>query len=306
MAFTTLPPTTTTAASQAAQTVLADSVGLGFVTPPPIHAATGEGLNASLTPPSGTTGVELTTQSCWFIGLEGVVCILLGAMALVLPALSLFSLDLLMGAVFLAQACTQILRFFQTQGMPGFLVGLMSAATTLILGLTVFVYPDDWVSIRLIVILYLATQALSAGAMSHRLQLAAYTGGFRFLKWVSWASVVLVCLGWGQHQGWQLALLAGAVLMITGFLNLAISMRPLLMPPMQASRTVARAIDPLATTPLPLVEPPPAVVGKPWWQQGKQRRKVAALMATYQTVAQVAESERWRDTFVHPNRSLIP
>lgn len=227
-----------------------------------------------------------------YVWLEGVLCILLGVTALVIPALGILPVDMMMGAIFLAQACAQILRSFQTQGMPGFLAGLMSAVTTLILGLIIFVYPDEWVSIRLMVLLYLVTLGLTANRMGHLLQLAPYAGGLRFLGGVSIACAVMVLIGWGKDQGWQLALLVGGVLIIMGFLNLAISMR---LASLHEKTRPSLALLP-EEMPAPAVTPAsrPAVHDQAhWWRKGKQRTRLEPLMHSYETVYQSYQTTRW-------------
>lgn len=165
----------------------------------------------------------------WLLAL-GIVWIVLGSFAIVMPFAATLALELVLGAIFAVGGIAQVVQAFRCRGWRGFTLHVTGGILAAILGALLLFFPLEGV---LTLTLFLGAFFLIEGvikvlsALQHRT--FSNWGWMLFSGLLGIAVGVLIWLGWPSSAIWVLALLVGIELIFSGWsmVMLAISARPL-------------------------------------------------------------------------------
>ena len=104
-------------------------------------------------------------HSTFFI-VEGVILVLLGALAIFLPLFATITITIIVGWIFLASGIFGLITTFGMRGVPGFWWSLVSALIAIGAGVVLLMQPiTGALSLTLILIVFFVVEASSASCM---------------------------------------------------------------------------------------------------------------------------------------------
>ena len=156
--------------------------------------------------------------------MEGVVIVILGILAILLPTVATLGIGLLLGFVLLIAGALKLQRALLFRGLPGFGLSLASALLVTAAGIALLAHPLEGVAVLtlILVVLFLLE---GVGEIGYALQC-------RDLPMWGWilasgvASLVIALLllfHWPSSATWAIGLLVGINLLFTGTWLLAMS-----------------------------------------------------------------------------------
>jgi uncharacterized membrane protein HdeD (DUF308 family) len=171
----------------------------------------------STTPAEHDVADALRQHSTWFIAL-GVLWIVLGSLAILLPWIASLTVELMFGLIFLVGGAAQVAHAFRARGWSGFLGHALAGMLALLLGLMLLFFPVQGV---LSLTILLAAFFIAQGAL--QVFVAFRSGRMRNRGWLiaSGALGVVIGLviwfGWPGSAAWALGVLVGVQLIFTGW-----------------------------------------------------------------------------------------
>jgi len=100
---------------------------------------------------------------------EGIVLLVLGLFAIVLPPIATLAVEILVGWLLLASGIMGLISTFRTRGAPGFALSLVSALIALAAGIVLLTWPlSGTVSLTLVVSVFLLFEGVVSIALSLR------------------------------------------------------------------------------------------------------------------------------------------
>lgn len=177
------------------------------------------------------TSVTTAVRDHWKAFLiEGVVLIVLGIAAMVVPPLASLAITLFLGWMFLVSGILQFILTFSARQLPGFGWSLISAILAAVAGIVLLLWPVQGVlSLTIVVGVYFVMEGVATimYALDHRKQLSQRWG---FLVAAGIADIVvsgLIVSGLPGSAIWALGLLVGINLVFGGMslIGLALAAR---------------------------------------------------------------------------------
>lgn len=171
----------------------------------------------STTPAQQNPIEALRQHTSWFVGL-GVLWIILGTVAVLLPWIATLAVELLFGAIFLIGGIAQVIQAFRARGWSGFAVQLVVGTLAILLGLLLLFFP---VRGALTLTLVLAGFFIAQGVLQIVYAARSVPGSGR--GWMIASGVLslivgmLIWLEWPGSAAWALGLLVGIQLIFTGW-----------------------------------------------------------------------------------------
>lgn len=156
--------------------------------------------------------------------IEGLLLILLGIAAIIVPGLFTLTLELLLGWLLIIGGVFQLFRSWQERDQDGYYWGIVGAIVNIILGGLLVAYPIVGVlSLTMILITYFIISGIFQIIWSFRIK--------RFHNWwllllnglLSLALAVILLAGWPESAVWAIGLLFGINMLFTGCALLSIS-----------------------------------------------------------------------------------
>jgi uncharacterized membrane protein HdeD (DUF308 family) len=173
-------------------------------------------------------GSGSTIRDIWRVFLvEGIICLLLGAGALLIPAVASIAVALLLGWLFVIGGAVGLVTTIMGRNAPGFGWSLVSSLVTIAAGVFLIGWPlSGVISLTLVLAAYLAADGIISifFAIAHRRQLTR-RWGWLFLNGVldvGLAAVIFVVLPGSAY--WMLGMLIGIDFLFAGASLIAIAM----------------------------------------------------------------------------------
>jgi uncharacterized membrane protein HdeD (DUF308 family) len=174
--------------------------------------------------PAGSSDIERAVASSlrehWRLFLsEGIALVLLGAAAIILPAVATLAFTLVIGWLFLIAGGIGLVTTFWMRNAPGFWWSLVSAAIALAAGIILILWPiNGTLSLTLVLIAFFAVEGIATlfYAFEHRAQLSG-----RWI-WMLASGIVdlilagIIFSGLPETATWALGLLIGINLVFGG------------------------------------------------------------------------------------------
>ncbi len=165
---------------------------------------------------------------------EGILLILIGIAAIIVPGVFTLTLELLLGWLLIIGGGYQLFRSWKERHEEGYVWGLLSAVLNVILGILLVAYPLVGVfSLTIIMIAYFITSGILQIIWSFKLK--------HFPNWwllllngiLALALGAILWSGWPESAVWALGLLFGINMLFTGSAILSLAWQAEPTPPQQ-------------------------------------------------------------------------
>ncbi|MDB2614154.1 HdeD family acid-resistance protein [Chlamydiales bacterium] len=149
---------------------------------------------------------------------EGVLFIILGVLALVLPGLFTIAAELLIGWLFLFGGVFQAIRSFKTKEISGFWVSLISSALYIIAGLLLLFYPLKGIlTLTFLLAYFFFLEGIAQIVFAVAMHPAKSWGWLLISGILAIAMAFIIWSGWPGSSVWVLGILVGINLLFYGF-----------------------------------------------------------------------------------------
>jgi len=173
--------------------------------------------------PQNVNPLEAFTNSLrehWKLFLvEGIVLLVLGLIAVALPALATLGFTIVLGWLFLFSGVIGFATTFMMRGAPGFWWALVSALIGIGAGLALLISPvSGAVSLTLILVAFFVVEGVATimYAVEHRAQLSDRSGWMLFSGVVDLVLAVMIFAGFPNSTTWAIGLLVGINMIFGG------------------------------------------------------------------------------------------
>lgn len=164
---------------------------------------------------------ELINQHRGLLLFESIVFILLGMLAIAIPPLFTYSIEILIGSLLIVAGLVQGYRLFFAKDMVGAIGGMVTAVISLLVGLSLLVYPiTGIIALTVLLAIFFLIQGCAQLYMGVEMRQLKGSGWIIFS---ACTSLILALLIWSQLPGsaaWVIGLLFGINLLISGFSQL--------------------------------------------------------------------------------------
>jgi uncharacterized membrane protein HdeD (DUF308 family) len=184
--------------------------------------------------------VATSLHEHWVVFLvEGIILVVLGLLAIVLPPIATLAVEILIGWLFLISGIVGLVTTFWMRQAPGFWWALLSAALGLVAGVVLLAWPLSGVlSLTLILIVFFTIEGVASimYALEHKRELSG-----RWI-WMLASGIVdlilagIIFAGLPGTAAWAIGLLVGINMIFGGSALIAMALH-------------ARAIDPRSLAP---------------------------------------------------------
>lgn len=159
---------------------------------------------------------------------EGIILIILGAAAILIPQLATLTVELFIGWLLLFSGIAGLFTTFSVRPMPGFGWSLISALIGIAAGLALLFWPiSGAVSLTLILIAFFIIEGIASimFALEHRNELPGSWLAMLFSGIVDLVLAGLIFFGLPSSAAWAIGLLVGINLIFGGFALTAMALQ---------------------------------------------------------------------------------
>jgi uncharacterized membrane protein HdeD (DUF308 family) len=160
--------------------------------------------------------------------IEGVVLVLLGVLAIVVPQIATLALTIFLGWLLLISGVVGLFMTFTMRSAPGFWWSLISAALGVLAGGLLIARPVvGAVSLTLVLIAFFIIEGIASimFALEHRTQLPGGWGWMLVSGIIDLVLAVLIFTGLPSTAAWAIGLLLGINLIFGGFALAAMALQ---------------------------------------------------------------------------------
>jgi uncharacterized membrane protein HdeD (DUF308 family) len=158
---------------------------------------------------------------------EGIILMLLGVAAIMLPLVATLAITIIIGWIFLASGIVGLVTTFTARGAPGFWWSLLSAIIAIAAGVVLLLWPlSGTLSLTLVLIAFFIIEGIASimFAIEHRSQL---TGRWVWMLISGIIDLILagiIFAGLPETAAWALGLLVGINMVFGGAALIAMAM----------------------------------------------------------------------------------
>jgi uncharacterized membrane protein HdeD (DUF308 family) len=155
----------------------------------------------------------------WLFVVEGVVLLVLGLLAVLVPALATIGFTLFLGWLFLLSGVMGLVATFYARQAPGFWWSLVSAVLGIAVGLILLVSPAGGaISLTLLLIVFFVLEGVATimYALDHRRELSGRWGLLLVSGAVDLVLAAMILAGLPGTAAWALGLLVGVNMIFGG------------------------------------------------------------------------------------------
>ena len=164
----------------------------------------------------------------WMLFLvEGVVLLVLGATAVVLPAIATLAVTILFGWLFLVSGIVGLVTSFWMRHAPGFWWSLLSAVLGIVVGAMLLGSPlTGAISLTLVLIAFFLIEGVVSimFALDHRRELSGQWGWMLVSGLVDLALALMILTGLPSTAAWAVGLLVGINMIFGGAALIAMAL----------------------------------------------------------------------------------
>ena len=171
---------------------------------------------------------------------EGIVLVVLGLIAIVLPPIATLAVEILLGWLFLISGVMGLITTFWMRQAPGFWWALLSAVLTIAAGIVLLAWPLSGVlSLTLVLIVFFTIEGVASimYALEHKRELSGRWGFMLASGIVDLILAAVIFVGLPGTATWAIGVLVGINMVFGGSALIAMAMH-------------AREIDPRTMAPL--------------------------------------------------------
>ncbi len=159
--------------------------------------------------------------------IEGIILVLLGIAAIVLPPIATIAFTIIIGWIFLVSGILGLITTFWARQAPGFWWALISAIIAIAAGLVLLLWPiSGAVSLTLVLIAFFVVEGIASilYAIEHRNQLTGRWGWMLFSGIVDLILAAIIFSGLPGTAVWALGLLVGINMVFGGVALIGMAM----------------------------------------------------------------------------------
>jgi uncharacterized membrane protein HdeD (DUF308 family) len=164
--------------------------------------------------------VETSLREHWVVFLiEGIILVILGAAAIIIPPLATLSVTIFLGWLFLISGIVGLVTTFRARQAPGFWWSLLSAVVGILAGIALIGWPlSGAVSLTLVAILFFAIEGFATimYALEHKRELSGRWGWMLVSGIVDLFLAAIIFAGLPGTAAWAIGLLVGINMMFGG------------------------------------------------------------------------------------------
>ena len=150
---------------------------------------------------------------------EGIVLVILGLLAILLPQIASLAIELLLGWLFLISGVVSLFTTFWTKPAPGFWWSLISAVIAIIAGVLLLIWPlTGVVSLTIVLIAFFLIEGITSimYAIEHRRELTGRWGWMLASGIITLVLAFLIYAGLPSTAAWAIGLLVGIDMVFGG------------------------------------------------------------------------------------------
>jgi uncharacterized membrane protein HdeD (DUF308 family) len=162
---------------------------------------------------------EAVHQHSTLFLVEGIVLIVLGVLAILVPAIATLAAELLVGWLLLIAGVVGLFTTFWAKPAPGFWWSLISAIISIVAGVLLLIWPRTGiVSLTLVLIAFFLIEGISSimYALQHKSELSGRWGWMLASGIITLVLAVLIWAGLPSTAVWAIGLLLGIDLVFGG------------------------------------------------------------------------------------------
>jgi uncharacterized membrane protein HdeD (DUF308 family) len=181
-------------------------------------------------PDTARMGRSLTTSmhEHWVLFLvEGIVLLVLGLAAIVMPPLATLGVEILFGWIFLISGIAGLITTFRMRQAPGFLWALVSAILGIVAGIVLLFWPLTGIlSLTFVLIAYFVIEGVASimFALEHKSELSGRWGWMLVSGIVDLFLAAMIFSGLPGSAAWALGLLVGINMVFGGSALIAMAL----------------------------------------------------------------------------------
>jgi uncharacterized membrane protein HdeD (DUF308 family) len=161
-----------------------------------------------------------TMRKHWGLFLaEGIVLVILGLLAIVIPPLATLAVTILIGWLFLISGVVGLVTTFGAKGAPGFWWSLASAIIAIVAGVILLGWPiSGTVSLTLVLIVFFIMEGVASimYGLDHRKEASSHSGWIIASGVIDLILAAIIFSGLPGSAAWALGLLVGINMVFGG------------------------------------------------------------------------------------------
>ncbi len=165
-------------------------------------------------------GAARSIREHWLLFvIEGIVLVVLGLLAVLLPPLATLGVTIFLGWLFVISGIMGLIATFWARQAPGFWWSLLSAVLGIVVGLVLLVSPvSGAVSLTLVLGVFFAVEGVASlmYALDHRRQLSGRWGFMLFSGVIDLILAAMILIGLPGTAAWAIGLLVGINMIFGG------------------------------------------------------------------------------------------
>jgi len=154
-----------------------------------------------------------------FFLVEGIVLLVLGAIAILLPVLATIALTIVIGWLFLVSGVVGLFTTFWMRSAPGFWWSLLSAALGIVVGILLLAAPvTGALSLTLMLIAFFIVEGIASimFALDHKREMSGNWGWMLVSGIVDLVLAIMIFTGLPSTAAWAIGLLVGINMVFGG------------------------------------------------------------------------------------------
>lgn len=164
--------------------------------------------------------VETSLREHWVVFMiEGIILVILGAAAIIIPPLATLSVTIFLGWLFLISGIVGLVTTFRARHAPGFWWSLLSAVIAILAGIALIGWPvSGAVSLTLVAIVFFAVEGFATimYALEHKRELSGRWGWMLVSGIIDLFLAAIIFVGLPGTAAWAIGLLVGINMMFGG------------------------------------------------------------------------------------------
>ena len=183
--------------------------------------------------------VATSLHEHWVLYLvEGIILVVLGLIAIVVPPIATLAVELLFGWLFLLSGIVGLITTFWMRDAPGFWWSLLSGVLGIAAGIVLLVWPLSGVlSLTLVLIVFFSIEGIASVmyALEHKRELSGRWGFMLASGIIDLIIAAIILFGLPGSAAWALGLLVGINLAFGGAALIAMALHARELRPQMAS-----------------------------------------------------------------------
>jgi uncharacterized membrane protein HdeD (DUF308 family) len=174
------------------------------------------------------SAVSQAIREHWVLFLiEGIVLVILGAIAIIVPPIATIAVGIFIGWLFLISGIAGLITTFGARHAPGFWWSLLSAVLAVAAGLVLLAWPvSGAISLTLLLIVFFFIEGVASimYALEHKAELTGQWGWMLISGIIDLILGVIILLGLPGTAAWALGLLVGINMLFGGAALIAMAL----------------------------------------------------------------------------------